>query len=117
MLTLQVQHMKPHPKPAPRYRNFFRAWRLYKNMSQDAAEEATGIDRTQISKYETGKLRYNQDVLEAFAYAYGCEPADLLVRDPTDPEGMWSIWDQAKPGERRIIVNVAKSILRTGTDD
>jgi hypothetical protein len=38
------------------------------------------------------------------------------MRDPTDPTAMWSIWDQAKPGEKRLITAAAEAIVKTGTD-
>ena len=42
--------------------------------------------------------------------------AQLLEHDlPADPEGIWSVWDQAKPGERRQIVEIAKTLIKTGT--
>jgi hypothetical protein len=37
------------------------------------------------------------------------------MRDPTDPEGIWSIWDQAKAAQRRTIVEIAKTIAKTGS--
>jgi hypothetical protein len=37
------------------------------------------------------------------------------MRNPADPEGIWSIWDQAKPGQKAQIVEVAKTLLKTGT--
>ena len=43
--------------------------------------------------------------------------ADLIMRDPTEPEGLWSIWDQLAPVERRQLVDIAKALKRTGTDD
>jgi hypothetical protein len=41
-----------------------------------------------------------------------CDVVDLLIRDPSDPEGMWTIWEKAKPGQRRRIVAVADALLR-----
>jgi hypothetical protein len=65
---------------------------------------------------ERGLRGYTQDMLEALAEALTTDPASLLMRDPSDPEAIWSIWDQAKPGERRRIVEVAKALIRTGTE-
>lgn len=64
---------------------------------------------------ERGKRGYTQDMLEALAEALGTDPASLLMRDPTDPDAIWSIWDQAQPGERRQIIEVAHALLRTAT--
>jgi hypothetical protein len=35
-----------------------------------------------------------------------------LVRDPDDPVDIWSVWQQAKPNERRMIVDIAKTIVK-----
>lgn len=35
--------------------------------------------------------------------------------DPSDPEGIWSIWDNAEPGERSLIVDLARTVTKTGT--
>ena len=74
------------------------------------------MSQPQLGRIERGDQPYNQDLLEALADLYGCGVADLLMRDPTDPEGMWSIWDQAKPGQRVQIAAVARTLAGTGTD-
>lgn len=74
------------------------------------------ISRTQLGRIEKGQQPYNQEMLETLAELYGCSVADLLIRDPSDPDGIWSIWDRAKPSERRQITEVAKALVRTGTD-
>jgi transcriptional regulator with XRE-family HTH domain len=67
-----------------------------------------------LSMLERGERGYTQETLEALAHALQTDPASLLMRDPSDPDGMWSIWDQAKPGERQMIVDIAKTITKTG---
>jgi transcriptional regulator with XRE-family HTH domain len=98
-------------------RHFIRAWRKYRGLTQAQLADRIGIDRSYLSNIETGRRRYDQPFLEAAADALRCAPADLIMRDPTDPEGIWSIWDQLAPVERRQIVEIAKTIRRTGTDD
>lgn len=74
------------------------------------------MSHSQLSRIETFKQPYNQELLEALAELYMCDVVDLLIRDPSDPEGMWTIWDQAKPGERRRIAAIAAALLKeTGT--
>jgi molybdenum cofactor biosynthesis enzyme len=34
------------------------------------------------------------------------------MRDPSESEGMWSIWDMAKPTEREKIVEIARILVR-----
>ncbi len=68
-----------------------------------------------ISRIESGEAPYTQDVLEALAEALMTDVASLLMRDPTNPEALWSIWDQAQEGERKMIEEVARTIVKTGT--
>lgn len=96
--------------------HFIKEWRKYRGLSQDKLAERIGVDRSYVSKIESGKKRYDQPFLEAAAEVLSCEPADLLVRNPTDPEGIWSIWDTLKPVERKQLVEMAKVIKLTGTN-
>jgi transcriptional regulator with XRE-family HTH domain len=96
--------------------HFIREWRKHKGLSQDQLAERIGMNRAYLSKIESGKRRYDQPFLEAAAEVLQCEPADLIIRDPRDPDGIWSIWDQLKPVERSQVVEIAKTIRRTGTD-
>lgn len=97
-------------------RHFIREWRAYRQLTQQQLAERIGIDKSYLSKIETGRKRYDQPFLEAAAEVLRCEPADLLIRDPLDPEGIWSIWDALAPTERRQVVEIAKTIKRTGSD-
>lgn len=85
-------------------------------MTQLQLAERIGIDKGYVSKIENGKRRYDQPFLEAAAEVLRCEPADLIVRNPTDPEGIWSIWEQLRPVERQQVVEIAKTLKRTGTE-
>ncbi len=69
-----------------------------------------------LGRVEKGEVPYSQDLLEQLADMYGCEIADLLIRDPTDPEGMWSIWDRAQPAQRNQITAVAKALIGDTSD-
>jgi hypothetical protein len=53
-------------------------------------------------------------VLETVAERLSTDVASLLMRDPTDPDAIWSLWERAKPGERRMILDIARTILKTG---
>lgn len=97
-------------------RHFIREWRKHRGLSQEQLAERIGMNRAYLSKIESGKRRYDQPFLEAAAEVLRCEPADLIMRDPSDPEGIWSIWEQLKPVERSQVVEIAKTIKRTGTE-
>ncbi len=68
-----------------------------------------------IAQLEQGRQGYSQAGLEAIADALQCDVGQLLTVDPTKDDAMWSIWDQARPGERKLIVDLAKTIIKTGT--
>ena len=104
---------KPHPKPRRHlHRHFLKEWRQYRGYSQETAAEILKMDRSNLSKIENAKVPYNQELLEAAAEAYSCTVADLLVRDPMQPEAIWSIWENAAEGERRQIIDLAKVVTK-----
>ncbi len=102
--------MSKHP-------HYLREWRERRGKTLVQAAEYLHMTHGTLSKIERGKVPYNQRLLEALAEYYECEPADLIIRDPSDPSGIWSIWDQAKPGDKRKIVQVAKTIVGEGEAD
>jgi transcriptional regulator with XRE-family HTH domain len=97
-------------------RHFLRAWRKHRMKTLEQVADHLHMSHSQLSRIETFKQPYNQELLEALADLYRCDVVDLLIRDPSDPEGMWTLWEKAKPGERRRIVAIADALLReTGT--
>lgn len=110
------------PRVTPRQRplrpTFLRQWREHRNLSQDDAAERIGIDRSLLSKVENGKAPYNQAFLEAAAYAYRCDVADLLMRNPLDKSAPWALIDvvrEAPPALQKQIFTVVESLLKTGS--
>jgi transcriptional regulator with XRE-family HTH domain len=112
---------RPHPKPARRPTHI-RAWRKHRGLTlaqladRLAVELEVDITEGQISRIERGETPYSQDILEALASALRCQPADLLVRDPTQPDAIWSLWESLKPVERAQAVEMLRIFSRTGTD-
>lgn len=102
--------------PMAKRGHFIKEWRKHRGLTQDQLADRIGMNRAYLSKIESGKRRYDQPFLEAAADVLRCEPADLIIRDPSDPDGIWSIWDQLKPVERSQVVEIARTLKRTGTD-
>lgn len=100
----------------PKQSHFIKEWRKHRGLTQEKLAERIGVDRTLITHIEKGRRKYDQAFLEAAAEVLRCEPADLIVRDPSDPDGMWSVYDQLKPQQRAQAVEMMKVIARTGTD-
>jgi transcriptional regulator with XRE-family HTH domain len=96
---------------------FLRQWRDHKNMTLEQVAAELGITAGALSQHERGATNYTRPLLEALAELYGCSPADLLMRDPSDTDAPWSLWDQAKQGQREQIISMMKIIVgKTGTD-
>lgn len=82
--------------PRQRARTFLREWRDFRNLTQEKAAERIGIEQATLSRIERGLIQYTQDFLEKAGYAYMCEPADLLMRNPLDDDAVWSITDNLR---------------------
>lgn len=93
-------------------RTFIREWRKYRNLTLEQLAERVGISHGQLSKVERGKKPYKQELLEALADKLDTDPASLLMRDPSDPEGIWSIWDQIEPAGRQQAIEILKTFRR-----
>ena len=99
-----------------RYRpTFVREWRQSRGLTLEQLAHQIGITHASLSRIERGLQPYSQPLLEGIAEALQTEPAFLLMRNPADPQRIWSVWDRAKPGERRKIVESAKTLIKTGT--
>ncbi len=98
----------------PRRRTFIREWREFRTLTQEALAGRLDMSAAQLSRIESGVQPYTQDVLEMIADALQTDPPSLLMRRPGDDE-IWSIWDQAQPGVRRQITEIAKTLSKTGT--
>jgi transcriptional regulator with XRE-family HTH domain len=100
-----------------RLRTFIKQWREYRNLTQDALAERLETSKASISRIEAGDQAYTQDFLEACADALMTDPASLLMRMPPKDgeESIWSLWDQAKTGQRQMIEDIVRSVVKTGT--
>jgi len=98
--------------------HYIREWRKHRDLTQEQLAERIGIARSYLTKIERGTRRYDQPFLEAAAEQLRCEPCDLIMRDPSDPDGIWSIWDKLKPSERAQAIAVLRAIsgVATGTN-
>lgn len=95
---------------------YLKQWRKHRGYTQERLAEMLDMSPGYLADLENSKRRYNQDILEALAEALTCSPADLLMRDPSRDQGIWSIWDELKPVERQQAEKIIKAIKGTGTD-
>lgn len=77
------------------------------------------MNKGALSRIERGERPYSQDFLEAASEILMTDPASLLMRDPSDPEGIWTLWDRVaevdKPHVSQIVETFARQ-RKTGTD-
>jgi len=99
-----------------RRRHFIREWRKHRGLTLERLAERLETSAGNISRIEKGQQPYTQDFLEAVAEALSTDPASLIMRDPTQPDAMWSLWEHAKPGEKRQIEAVVRALLKDGTN-
>lgn len=113
--TLMALRRVSHAQGMAKRRHFISQWRRHRGLSQVKLAEQIGITQGQLSKVESHKKPYDEDLLGLIAEALRCEVVDLLIRDPSQPESIWSIWESLQPVERKQVVEVAKVIKGTGT--
>lgn len=124
---LHPVYMDENPK------HHLRAWRQHRGLTLEAVAERVEIlgserrdadplstpqarTHASLSRIERGLQPYNQVLLEILAEIYMTDPASLLIRNPLDPDGIWSIWDQLKPAQRQTAIAMLSGLVqRTGT--
>jgi transcriptional regulator with XRE-family HTH domain len=86
-------------------------WRKYRaNMTQVRLGDRACLPEAMISRLENGEIDYTGEVLERLAHALNCEPADLLMRNPLDPDMPWTIWHNLKPAQKKQAVRLLKAL-------
>lgn len=109
MLGAMAPKKKFHPTQ-------IRAWRKDRGLNLEQLAGRLDMTASHLSMLERGERGYTQETLEKIAHALRTDVASLIMRVPGDDE-IWSIWDQARPGVRRQITEIAKTLTRTGTGD
>lgn len=74
-----------------------------------------GLSHSTLSRIENFKVPYNQALLEVLAEVYGTDVPSLIMRNPADPDGLWSIYDQIPLANRPVALKVLSG-FKTGTD-
>lgn len=94
---------------------FLREWRKHRGLTQDQLAERASLSKPFISQLERGERQYTQEVLERLAGVLQTDAPSLIMRDPTDPEGIWSVWDDLSVPQRRQGVELLRVIKGTKT--
>jgi transcriptional regulator with XRE-family HTH domain len=95
------------------FRNqYFRAWRLYRNLTLETVAARMEMTPSHLSMLERGARGYNQDTLRKLAAALRVDVLCLLRCNPADE--IWQLWARAKPGQRARIEEAGRNLLKKG---
>src|SRR3990167_10912179 len=64
--------------------NNLRLWRKWRGWTVEHVADLAEVDKSTISRYESGGIGYTKRTLAKIAKAYGVGAADLLSPPPTD---------------------------------
>lgn len=97
-------------------RHHIREWRKFRGLTQEELAERVGVTSGNISHLENGNQNYTQPILEAIAEALDCTPADLLVRLPGQPDGVWAIWETLDPPAKIQAAQILETFRKPGSN-
>ena len=97
--------------------NYLREGRTYRQLSQAALADRIGTNANMIQYLETGERGLSAKWLRKLAPALETTPGMLLDHDPHELDAdILEIWGNASAREKRQINEVARALLKTGTD-
>ena len=104
---------KVHPNfKAERPRYHFRAWRKYRGLTQQQVADRTSLSESAVSQIENGKQGWTDSTLAELAFAYNCEPGDLLSRDPLREGEIVDLLQRLDGAKRIEALNYLRFITR-----
>lgn len=110
-MPTQIRHKQRRPA-----RVFLREWLDYRGLTAEQLAGRLDTSKSVVSKLMNGRQRYNQDWLEAIAYALDCDVPDLYRPPdaPTANELLARMSPEARETAMNVLVDLSK--LKTGTD-
>lgn len=101
---------------AAKARHFLRAWRKFRGYTLEQVAERIGMSHQNLGKIERGNVPYNETLLDILADVYRTDKGSLIMRDPTQKDPLWTIYDQlAAPEREKIVEALDAELKRTGT--
>ena len=97
--------------------NHLRAWRVFRKLSQAELAERVGTNANMIGYLETGERGLSAKWLRKLAPALDTTPGLLLDHDPHElGSDILDIWGKAGERQKRQISEIARTLLRDGTN-
>lgn len=99
--------------------NFLRAWRNYRKLTQEQLADRVKppTNANMIQYLETGERGLSAKWLRRLADALDTTPGMILEHDPAELDSdIVDIWAHADARQKRQLSDIAKALLRTGTE-
>ena len=98
--------------------NHLKAWREFHDLTQAELAEKVGTNQNMIAYLESGERGLSAKWLRKLAPALKTTPGHLLDHNPNEMSAdIYDIWMHADSRQKRQIADIAKAIVKTGTDD
>ena len=97
--------------------NYLKEWRQFRNMTQQAVADAVGTNANMIQYLENGERGLSAKWLRRLAPVLDTTCGMILDHNPYELDSdIIEIWATASNREKRQITDVAKAIVKPGTD-
>lgn len=113
--TAGARHLRRrYLSPMRTERTFYlREWRLHRDLTQEELAERADMSPSHLANVETGRKRYNEDILESLAKALGCEVWELIGRNPLkQPAEIVDIWNHISPADKPSAIRALKGFVQ-----
>lgn len=97
--------------------NYLRAWRTFRKLTQDQLANKVGTNANMIQYLESGERGLSAKWLRRLAPALDTTPGMILDHDPHELDSdIVDIWVRGDERQRRQMAEIAKALVRTGTE-
>lgn len=99
-------------------RNYLKAWREFRRMTQEELADKIGTDKAVISLLENEKRPLSSKWLRKLAEALDTQPGYILDHDPNSINAdIFDIWTRIDEVDRAQAARILSTFTKTGTND
>ena len=99
-------------------RNYLKAWREFRGLTQEQLADKVGTDKAVISLLENEKRPLSSTWLRKFATALETRPGHILDTDPAALDNdIIDIWTRIDTTDREQAARVLRSFVKSGTEN